>query len=373
MALKDIYDVIAEEKRKQSSFGTEYASIPRGRVAGAVLGDLGGMLAGQVAESAGYMTPGQQRQANIMKVREQFPNPQTDAEFRSLGNALNAIGETDMAEQAFDQIKDTSKTDSRSTMQKNIEYFAGINNCVPGTEGYSACMQKSIKDAQEFKRAGAEEKYKGALATKTAEDVVEKNSALITNAGNAVDALIKTNEVISLLDKGELHTGMFADFKTNISRILSVAGSDVSSGYASRTQLLEALLGSDVFPMIKQLGIGARGLDTPAEREFLLKVMTGDIKMEADTIRKMTEIRQRISKKIIEKYNNKVEKGGFDYYTELTGEDVPLINIDAYTKKSVIPKGSQRGTLSDGTIVWRYPDGTFHKEDGSLVQNIEVK
>ena len=40
---------------------------------------------------------------------------------------------------------------------------------------------------------------------------------------------------------------------------------------ATNTQLLEALLGSDVFGMIAILGIGARGIDTPAERDFLIK------------------------------------------------------------------------------------------------------
>jgi len=43
----------------------------------------------------------------------------------------------------------------------------------------------------------------------------------------------------------------------------------------SDTEYLDAMLGSDVFPMIKQLAIEADGLDTPAEREFLRKVMSG--------------------------------------------------------------------------------------------------
>ena len=69
-------------------------------------------------------------------------------------------------------------------------------------------------------------------------------------------------------------------------KFLNVGGKISES--VSNTQLLDSMLGSDVFPMIKALGIGARGLDTPAERKFLQQVMTGEIGMTRDTLTKMT-------------------------------------------------------------------------------------
>lgn len=39
-------------------------------------------------------------------------------------------------------------------------------------------------------------------------------------------------------------------------------------------------MGADVFAMLKPLGIGARGLDTPAERKFLQEVLTGKIGLQ---------------------------------------------------------------------------------------------
>jgi len=65
------------------------------------------MLGGQAMEAAGYQTADQIRNEKIMEIRQQFPNPTTDADFRQIGNAFNNIGETEYAEKAFDQIKDT--------------------------------------------------------------------------------------------------------------------------------------------------------------------------------------------------------------------------------------------------------------------------
>ena len=90
-------------------------------------------------------------------------------------------------------------------------------------------------------------------------------------------------------------------------------------------QVVEAMLGSDVFPMIKSLGIGARGLDTPAEREFLMKVMTGSIALEKDALIRMTEIRRNIAKRAIEKYNARVKSGQMDRF--FTSYGVPKAEI----------------------------------------------
>lgn len=109
MGMFNIYDEIDKQQASPMKTGMSYAALSPGRGSVALAGQAGQMMGQGAMGAMGFKTPAQQRQANIMKVREQFPNPQTDAEFRSLGNALNAIGETDMAEQAFDQIKDTGK------------------------------------------------------------------------------------------------------------------------------------------------------------------------------------------------------------------------------------------------------------------------
>ena len=347
MGMFNIYDEMAKTQASPQATGMAYAKLPRGRGSVALAGQAGQMMSQGAMGAMGMKTPAEERQEKINQVRQQFPNPQSDTDFRTLGNALNSIGENDMAEKAFDQIKDKTDTTRGRDIQKHAEILGcDWNDPTPDNEGLT-CKQKSLAAYKETVRAGASERGEGKFAEKAMEDLVEKNSLLITNAESAVATIEKTNRVLDLLDKGELHTGMFAEFKNNISRVLAMAGSDVSSGYASRTQLLEALLGSDVFPMIKQLGIGARGLDTPAEREFLLKVMTGEKSMDAKAIRELTEIRQRISEKIIEKYNKKVTSGGFDKYMKYTDEDVSVISLEGFKKKKV-PTGSIATVGPDG-------------------------
>jgi len=342
MGMFNIYD----EQAKQQDVGGGYGSLGLGKVAVEVAGQTGAGMSGAVMQGMGFKTPAQEKQAALIQVRDQFPDPQTTQEWNALGNALTRI-DPDIAQQAYDQAKDKTDTTRGRDIQKHAEILGcDWNDPTPDNEGLT-CKQKSLAAYKETVRAGASERGEGKFAEKAMEDLVEKNSSLITNAESAVATIEKTNRVLDLLDKGELHTGMFAEFKNNISRVLAMAGSDVSSGYASRTQLLEALLGSDVFPMIKQLGIGARGLDTPPEREFLLKVMTGEKSMDAKAIRELTEIRQRISEKIIEKYNKKVTSGGFDKYMKYTDEDVSVISLEGFKKKKV-PTGSIATIGPDG-------------------------
>ena len=341
MGMFNIYDETVKEPKNPTggiSFGSNSLA--------AMAYQAGAGMGGAAMQGMGFKTPAQEKQAALIQVRDQFPDPQTTQEWNALGNALTRI-DPDIAQQAYDQAKDKTDTTRGRDIQKHAEILGcDWNDPTPDNEGLT-CKQKSLAAYKETVRAGASERGEGKFAEKAMEDLVEKNSALITNAESAVATIEKTNRVLDLLDKGELHTGMFAEFKNNISRVLAMAGSDVSSGYASRTQLLEALLGSDVFPMIKQLGIGARGLDTPPEREFLLKVMTGEKSMDAKAIRELTEIRQRISEKIIEKYNKKVTSGGFDKYMKYTDEDVSVISLEGFKKKKV-PTGSIATIGPDG-------------------------
>ena len=85
------------------------------------------------------------------------------------------------------------------------------------------------------------------------------------------------------------------------------------------TEILDSFLGSDVFPQINALGIGAKGLDTPAEREFLRQVMTGTISMNKDALIKMTEIRRNIEQRAIDRYNKNVDSGQLDNFFKTTG------------------------------------------------------
>lgn len=120
--------------------------------------------------------------------------------------------------------------------------------------------------------------------------------------------------------------GFGAEFLKNIDRVRAAfSGRNIQS--ISDTELLNSLLGADVFPQIGALGIGARGLDTPAEREFLREVMTGTITMNKDTLIRLTELRKKYEKKSLDTYNQAVESGQLDALFQYSGLPKQKLNV----------------------------------------------
>lgn len=144
-----------------------------------------------------------------------------------------------------------------------------------------------------------------------AEFGVKENTGIYTAGQNAFRNLPKINQTIDLIKQGDPKTGFGAELVNNINRARSAfTGKPIQS--ISDTELLDSLLGSEVFPQIGALGIGAKGLDTPAEREFLRKVMTGTVTMDKNTLIRMAEIRKKYEQKSLNTYNEAVESGQLD-------------------------------------------------------------
>lgn len=158
--------------------------------------------------------------------------------------------------------------------------------------------------------------------------VADQHLDLYNKARKSVADLEKLDETIGLIQTGDLNTGILADLKTDIDRISSGFLADKKAGKrVADTQILEAMLGSDVFSMISSLGIGARGLDTPAEREFLRDVMTGSKKLDRDSLERLTKIRRKITANAIKAYNKEVQSGRMKKFFEVSGfspEPIPV-------------------------------------------------
>ena len=159
---------------------------------------------------------------------------------------------------------------------------------------------------------GGQSDYIKALGKAVGETNAKVYTDSSASANSAVSNLPKLRETLDLITKSSAITGIGADIFTNIERVKKQFLATESSGKkVSDTEVLDALLGSDVFPMIQSLGIGARGMDTPAEREFLRKVMTGTINLDRNTLKRMTEIRISIAERAVKKYNDQVARGDF--------------------------------------------------------------
>jgi hypothetical protein len=152
--------------------------------------------------------------------------------------------------------------------------------------------------------------------------------AQIDRAQSLPQEFAKIDETLGILRNTDINTGLGADLFTILDKARVQVTADKKAGKrAVNTEYLDSLLGSAVFPQIQALGIGARGLDTPAERDFLRKVLTGSISLSKDTLIKMTELRRKGLENEAALFNKRVEKGEFKPFEEAARRSVEAVTV----------------------------------------------
>ena len=233
-----------------------------------------------------------------------------------------------------DLYKEWSKTIFDAKKEKNNVSYQDINGntelLVTDQQGnlVSRTVLGKAPEKGTTVKVGLDMKGQGEYAKTVGTEVAKKDVALVTNVETAAKNLPKINQALDILQKGDPTTGIGAELILNINRVRSQFLKDKKAGKSvTDTQVLDALLGSDVFPMIDALGIGARGLDTPAEREFLRSVFTGTIQMDKSTLVKLTEIRKNIAERAVKDYNDKLGSGYFTKYEEALGRKLQPVQL----------------------------------------------
>jgi hypothetical protein len=162
--------------------------------------------------------------------------------------------------------------------------------------------------------------YESSYTKEVGEAAGKGDVALVQNANSAVAKLQDINQTLEQLKTSDAITGFGADVLKDVERFRAQFTKDAKAGKrAADTEILNAMLGSEVFGMIQSLGIGARGLDTPAEREYLREVMTGTVRMDKAALTRLTEIRKKVTERAIDEYNKKVDNGELNKYFETRG------------------------------------------------------
>lgn len=160
---------------------------------------------------------------------------------------------------------------------------------------------------------------------------VKTNTGIYESAQQAEKNMPRINETIKLIESGDITTGFGAELRNNIERAKAMfTQSKKSIQNVSDTELLNSLLGSEVFRQIGALGIGSKGMDTPAEREFLREVMTGKISNSKETLLKLAQLRKKYEERSIDTYNKAVESGQLNKFFEYSG--LPKRKIDVTRK-----------------------------------------
>jgi hypothetical protein len=168
-------------------------------------------------------------------------------------------------------------------------------------------------------RLGAQEKGLEAYGKKVGESVAEADVNLINRAETAPETISKLNATLAKINDPNAITGILSGVQTDVQRVISTLGGKEAAKKVEATQVLDALLGSEVFGQIQALGIGARGMDTPAERDFIRNVISGTTQLNASSLAEMVKIRKNIEKRMIQRYNKKLQSGDLDNFQEFSG------------------------------------------------------
>lgn len=171
------------------------------------------------------------------------------------------------------------------------------------------------------------DRAEAAYGQQVAKEVGTEDVQLVKAARAAPESVKKVDNTLRQLYSSKALTGAFADSIKAIERVRAKFGSDYAAGRVSDTEVLDAMLGSDVFPMIGELGIGARGLDTPAEREFLRQVMTGTVAMDRNSLVRLAEMRRDRIERSVQNYNQMLDEGELDRYFAATGRKKKSVNL----------------------------------------------
>lgn len=168
-----------------------------------------------------------------------------------------------------------------------------------------------------------------AYGKQVGKEVATRDIADIEFAEKVASTLPKMEETYKLLQTGDINLGIGGGILQVIDKARQKLLEDDKAGIrVSNTEYTNALLGSDVFPQIAALGIGARGLDTPAEREFLMSVITGSTELTRETLLRMTKFRIDAAKASVERYNSKLSKGQYNQYEDTLGVKLDPITSD---------------------------------------------
>lgn len=267
--------------------------------------------------------------ANVETPDVAFANRPLDAVeyILDLAEELDRQGDADPAKAMRDQAKALMDQQRLGTTDDIREYRQAQQ------DGYRGSFMQYMRDVKPLSAARQTVSVGGKVyQEQTAKDTMD----VIRNAPKARQALEKTNTVLDLLEKGRANTGLAAQFRTDMGRAVALFSKRAPESVTD-TELLQALLGSDVFPLIQSLGIGARGLDTPAERDFLLNVMTGTIALDNTTLQEMTRLRAKTFEQAIEQYNTMLREGEFDDYMSETKRKLKPIQLPERRGATVKP------------------------------------
>lgn len=167
-----------------------------------------------------------------------------------------------------------------------------------------------------------------------AENVQGKFNSLWNNAEYAAEDLAILDDQIKRLS-GQDRGGIFQPIEQLFNRVLAEFNNEEAVREATNEQILESEAIQNMMTWFKQQGLGARGLDTPAEFRAWLKATGGNLSITPEATIKFLEKRRQGIIRGVDRYNQALTApayGGVDGIN-----DYPEISLDAYRQGKVPP------------------------------------
>lgn len=296
-----------------------------------------------VIESAGgpdkitaWVGKGQQMASQQKQIAQAQTNAETDQRLRR--DTLDA--NIKQAGQAFTQAENqndfnnnlnTRRTDLEErrvevaetpTVAKQTEYESKYNRAVDaaietnGGEPLTAVQLSAIDSKLTAEMTAGEAAYYatgGGLAATA-------DRAGFEAAGEGAAKYGKVMDTIDRIENSTANIGVFSELKTAFDKALVVTfGNKEAAGRVADTEVLEAVTSSAVFVLLKELGIGARGLDTPAEVKFLRQAFTGTPSMQKAALLELAKISAQQSVDAVDSWNERSSTGSNDPFYQTEG------------------------------------------------------
>lgn len=175
-----------------------------------------------------------------------------------------------------------------------------------------------------------------AAAKEAGKGSAESRNKFYQQASDANVSIQKLDRVINEIENSSFRPGAFADLRTSINKAIALLGGREAAKNARDSEIMDALLGQDVFNLMGALGLGSKQMDTPAEREFMREVLAGTRTMERSSLKRLAEIRKADAQSIIDRFNSEVDSGSWDDWFKQSGRPKKKFGINKSVNKPTV-------------------------------------
>jgi hypothetical protein len=126
-----------------------------------------------------------------------------------------------------------------------------------------------------------------------------------TIAQNAPKIVQQSLEIKNLINKGAL-TGTGADFALSAAKAFNLGGAN-NAEKIKNTEMLVSSLGQNVLNNIKTSGLGAGQGFTDKDRQFLERVVGGQITLDKNTIVQLANLQEKAAKATVNQWNERIK------------------------------------------------------------------